>query len=512
LLRGSIAGVALSSAGPTAANASQSKLTGCAEVFGPPSNALVTGVDPEELVLFAFDNHSIPLHSKVDLTLMQPKLYEDNPVLRRGGPGALDHLFAVLYGTVFHLDGKFRMWYSAVDSWEGFEPSRGNLRLAYAESADGVHWEKPKLGLREFAGNKDNNLLDLESLCYSPAVLYEPDEPDANKRFKMAYTGYRHPEVDSKMAMIRIAYSPDGLHWKDEPATPAVRNYWSETSGIYRWNGVYFVNGQSSYPPSNPKRAMMSFASPDLVTWEQAGIISFYRPEKQPEFHVGKQVHLGASIWHRRNVLLGLYGGWEGPPTNRRPDVRMNLGFIISNDGVLFREPVPDHAFIHWGTEPSGWKTFRLLQGSAFVNHGDKTYIWYSAGVGEHEAIENQAEVGLATLPRDRFGCLTAQKPDAFCTSNVLPPISDGAQIAVNVDGLGADARLEIDILDQTLKPIAEYSGKNAAVVDRSGLRESVSWAKSIPTDQPWRIRTRFVGDAAKKIQFYCLYIKPGNA
>src|SRR6185295_15830455 len=126
----------------------------------------------------------------------------------------------------------------------------------------------------------------------------------------------------------------------------------------------------SSHPLANPKRTMISFASPDFSKWEESTIVSFHRPEPQPEFHVGKQVHLGASIWHRRNVLLGLYGGWEGPPTNRRPDVRMNLGFIISNDGVLFREPVPDHAFIHWGTEPSGWKTFRLLQGSAFVNHG----------------------------------------------------------------------------------------------------------------------------------------------
>lgn len=512
LLRRSVAGAALVSAGPITAGAAESKLGGCAEMFGPPSNALVTGVDPEELVLFAFDDHSIPLRSKINLTLTQPELHENNPVLRRGLPGELDHLFAAMYGTVFFLDGKFRMWYGAVDTWEGFEPSRGNIRLAYAESTDGIHWEKPKLGLREFAGDKDNNLLDLKTISYNPLVLYDPDESDASKRFKIAYTGYRHPEADnSNMAMIRVAYSPDGLRWTDEPATPAVRNFWTEVSGMYRWNGVYYVNGQSSYPPSNPKRAMISFASPDLVHWEQAAIVSFYRPEKQEGFHVGRQVHLGAAIWHRRNVLLGLYGAWEGPPTNRRPDVRMNLGLIISNDGLLFREPEPDFAFIRWGTEPSGWKTFRLLQGSAFVNHGDKTYIWYGAGIGEHEAIENQCEVGLATLPRDRFGCLTPQKPDAFWTSHTLPPIPGGARLAVNVDGIDDDAHLEIDILDPSLKPVADYSGGKAAVVKNSGLRESVIWAggESIPTERPWRIRARFVGASATDIRFYCLYIRP---
>lgn len=479
--------------------------------FTTPSNAAVTGVDPDEWVLFSFDDHWIPLRSGLALTMLEPQLHPENPVLRRGGPGTPDCFFAAMYGTVLRLDGKFRMWYSGVDSWEDFEPGRGNLRLAYAESADGIRWEKPELDLVTYKGSRKNNLLGLERDCYNPVVLYEPHESDPDRRFKMVYTGYHHKGI-GQVPLLCVAYSADGLRWKDYEKNPAVRKIWTEISGCYRWNGIYYANGQSGYPPANPKRSMVSFASPDLTTWEEAGIISFHRPEKQPQFHVGRQVHLGAAVWHRRNVLLGLYGAWEGPPTNRRPDVRMNLGLVLSNDGMLFREPMADFPFLRWGAEPSGWKTLRLLQGSAFVNHEDKTYIWYGAGVGEHEAIENLCEVGLATLPRDRFAHLAPQKPGSFWTSQTLPPMPGGARLAVNADGLGPQARLEIDIVDHGFRPLGARADRPAGVVAQSGLREPVTWATGAAPaklDAPWRLRVRFEGDAAANARFYCMYVKP---
>ena len=148
---------------------------------------------------------------------------------------------------------------------------------------------------------------------------------------------------------------------------------------------------------------LFAFASANLDSWQEAGIMSFHRPESQPGIHRGRQVHVGASIWHRRNVLLGLYGQWVGPENNLHPDVRMNLGLIISNDGLRYREPVPDYPFIRWRSEQSDWKTLRLLQGQGFVNHGGRTYIFYGAGSGEEVPVANHCMVGLATLPRDRF-------------------------------------------------------------------------------------------------------------
>ncbi len=483
---------------------------------GLPSNCQGAGVDPAEWVLFAFDDHWIPLRHQLELTLEQPQLYDKNPVLPLGGEGEPDHFFAALYGTVLRLDGKFRMWYSAVDNWEEFDPGRTNLRLAYAESEDGIHWVKPKLGLREYRGSRANNLLSLEREAYTPLVLYEPDEPDPEKRFKMTFDGYNHPGLSlSRSPRLCVAFSPDGLRWKEHPDNPVMRSTWSETSGLYRWNGIYYVNGQTGWPPGNARRTMITFASADMLTWEQAGVISFYRHplNKTSGVHVGPQVHLGASVWHRRNVLLGFYGQWEGASSNRRPDVRMNLGLIISNDGLLFREPLPGFPFIPWGKEKSGWQTLRLLQGNAFVNHGDKTYIWYGGATdptGKSEAVENRAMVGLATFPRDRFGYLRPTAPEAVWISNTLPAVPTGARLAINAEGLEENARLRIELLDYKFRPMARYSGENAAKVKQSGLRQTVLWPDGkarVPLREPWRVRARFEGKAAREIRFYALYV-----
>jgi len=482
--------------------------------FDAPSNALVTGIDPDEIVLFAFDDHSIPLRQNLTMRLERPTLHENNPVLRLGKAGEPDSYFAAMYGTVFRLDGKFRMWYGAVDSWEEFEPLRQNMRLAYAESDDGIEWHKPKLGLREYHGSKANNLCQLDRECYnSPSILYEPDEPDPNRRYKMNYVGYHHKSLPGvRSPYLCVAYSADGLRWTDHPQNPVVRSMWSETSGIYRWNGVYYVNGQTSWPDYNPKRTMATFASADFEDWQQEAIISFYRHDldARNHFKAGPQVHLGAGIWHRRNVLVGLYGQWEGPENDHYPDVRMNLGLIVSNDGILFREPHPDFAVIPYGQERGDWKTLRLLQGNAFVNHGEQTYIWYGAGSGDGIPIENRAMVGLATFPRDRFGYLQPHKDHAAWTSILLPRLPKGFRVTVNADGLSEQAWLNLELLDEQFCPVDRFSGDSAARISTSGLQTEVRWSvgtEVLPAVGRWRLRIRWNGPESRQIRFYAVYL-----
>jgi len=57
-------------------------------------------------------------------------------------------------------DGEiYRMYYRG----SGYGPDKSEDRMAeltcYAESHDGIHWIKPKLGLHEFKGGKDNNII-----------------------------------------------------------------------------------------------------------------------------------------------------------------------------------------------------------------------------------------------------------------------------------------------------------------------------------------------------------------
>ena len=78
-------------------------------------------------------------------------------------------------------------------------------RYALATSKDGVHWEKPQLGLVEFEGSKENNLFPTPDNRRLVHVVFDPDDPDPGKRYKGLLTVPR-----GRVPVV----SPDCLHWQ----------------------------------------------------------------------------------------------------------------------------------------------------------------------------------------------------------------------------------------------------------------------------------------------------------
>ena len=68
---------------------------------------------------------------------------------------------AVNYVTVFQDGELYRMYYRGADvqyDKDGYRETHREV-YCYAESKDGIHWTKPKLGLFDFNGSKDNNIV-----------------------------------------------------------------------------------------------------------------------------------------------------------------------------------------------------------------------------------------------------------------------------------------------------------------------------------------------------------------
>src|SRR5262249_664459 len=84
------------------------------------------------------------------LRLEAPPAGKIGPVVRKDKPWERN---LGAYVSLHFLDGKYRLWYDTKP------PSGGPDLLCYAESSDGIAWEKPSLGLVEFQGNKANNIV-----------------------------------------------------------------------------------------------------------------------------------------------------------------------------------------------------------------------------------------------------------------------------------------------------------------------------------------------------------------
>ncbi|MCP4644603.1 MAG: hypothetical protein GY851_29435 [bacterium] len=107
--------------------------------------------------------------------------------------------------SVVEHDGLFKMWYMARDSIDHVDPE--SIRYCYATSTDGVHWDKPILGIHEYAGSKDNNIV-LTGVIESTVFLDPVAPPEA--RFK-SISAMHWPDPDR--AGLYVHMSPDGIHW-----------------------------------------------------------------------------------------------------------------------------------------------------------------------------------------------------------------------------------------------------------------------------------------------------------
>lgn len=493
----------------------------------------------EERVIFAFDNVSLPHTQNLRLEMRQPERHPANPVLRRGEPGTPDAMGVQFYGSVLREEGKFRMWYVAFDDDTSNKITSTRWRAAYAESADGVNWRKPELGLVEFRGSKANNLLDMggDWGFVNLKVIRDGADPDPARRYKMTtHVYFRH---NTRLGTLLPFVSPDGYTWtpvrevqpvkgelrKEDLFLPVI--HLEPCGGLYQWDSWYYLTAQNAMPGIHhyQGRVVRIYRSADFVNWAPSNHIGFVRGTQHDwlgdgRSREGEQNHEGISVWNRGNVLLGVYGMWHGAVEWK--DVTIDLGFVVSNDGLRFREPVHERVFLERG-EDGEWDQGGLLQGQGFENIRGETFLYYGAwdprGTGGTPVP--RGGVGIATLPRDRFGALRVdesgkgpgdyQAPEItseFVTSAIPVEKGRAPKVFVNADGLGEGATLKFELLDQREQPVPG----GLARVETSGFQVPVVW-EGADVSWPERAKLRVVFEGAKNatIRFHAIYLTEGE-
>ncbi|HBX00183.1 MAG TPA: hypothetical protein DEF77_04490 [Gammaproteobacteria bacterium] len=135
-----------------------------------------------------------------------PLFVEENPWERR---------FDNLYGNIVFDPhrGLYQCWYSpfiVAHSAHGMtlpqrlsSPFEGHaeqeMGVCYAQSRDGITWEKPNLGLVEYEGSERNNLVMRG--VHGSGIFRDDSEEDASRRYKALFQG------------LRVSFSPDGIDW-----------------------------------------------------------------------------------------------------------------------------------------------------------------------------------------------------------------------------------------------------------------------------------------------------------
>ena len=185
------------------------------------------------------------------------------------------------YSAVFSMfqDGSiYRMYYRAMSNEK-------EARWCLALSKDGVEWTRPKLGLHEFNGSRDNNILFAGggNGHFSPFLDTRPGVP-TNERYKALTL--------PNLFELKILVSADGIHWRDFHPESVIKYprqgihvfdtvsvcFWSETEDCYvlytRWwaDNPNKVQGHDVAPRT---RQIRRHTSKDLIHWSKPQYMTY---------------------------------------------------------------------------------------------------------------------------------------------------------------------------------------------------------------------------------------------
>ena len=188
------------------------------------------------------------------------------------------------FRTVFRDGEIYRMYYTSWHTASADSITHPGF-IAYAESLDGIHWYRPNLGLIEFRGSKNNNLImsqinGEQMLDFSVFKDANPD-PSPAARYKAVGLG-RMPRG------IYMFQSPDGIHWVPMRNTPVIPDKFFGLENVGDSQSIIFwdvnIKQYRIYFRGRRKvtRDILSATSADLIHWSEPKWLNYPgSPEEQ---------------------------------------------------------------------------------------------------------------------------------------------------------------------------------------------------------------------------------------
>lgn len=425
------------------------------------SQERVTGVGPisvgKRKQLF-LDDQVIESQQGLTRQMHPVRKHGDNPLIVPDQPW--EGRSVLLYGGVIRDPETklFRMWYLV---W-GKHVDQPSF-VCYAESADGIHWEKPTLSLHPFRDNTDNNIV-LPGWSQT-SVVFDPHDTDPERRYKalLRYNG------------LRGFTSPDGLHWKDvgvliDQGYDGTTLHWNPIEKQWVAMVKIFKDG---------KRARGYATSKDFFNWTDTYFMSAVDQQDAADDEM-----YAMSMFHYETVFIGLLRMYH-----TQSDV-VDIQLATSRNGRHWERPSRE-PFIPTGAEKGDWDFGNnSVPATPPIRVGDELWFYYAGRSTLHNEIPNDGAIGLATLRLDGFVSMDAADQGTLTTK---PLRLAGNQLCLNADASAGSIRVEMLNGDKVVssKPI----GGDA-------VRHVVEWdtTQLVPDGE---IRLRFHLDRAKLYAFW---------
>ncbi len=362
---------------------------------------------------------------------------------------------------------RFRMWYGVPAQNEQASPSH----LAYMESADGIHWDRPHRVLNDPGG---------QQVRYGASVFDEgPEFSDRAKRFKF---GWNWGDFTIPSGLM-IATSPDGFDWTPVTSAPPVIVHSHDINNIFRdpIRKRYLATVNMLVPEpgwteqqgaKGKRRRTFQSTSDDLIHWTEPHEV--IPPDDRDE---GEFQYYGMSGYLARgDMLIGLIKVLRDDlPAEPGGEVR-GIGYTAlawSRDGMHWerdREP-----FLDRNPAPGTWDR-SMTWIDCQVPVGPEIFFYFGGYKRGHK-IERWTErqIGLARMPRDRYVSRAADQEGGRLTTPLV--LLEGNFLTVNAAVKG---ELRVRVLDAQSNAIRGFDFADCKPVQGDSLRSPIQWKRSV--------------------------------
>lgn len=382
------------------------------------------------------------------------------------------------YHTIFQDGSIYRMYYRGWNYDMGTQKPTHPAVVCYAESRDGIHWERPVLDMVEFEGSKQNNIIWAGDGTHN-FVPFKDANPQCQSDARYKAVG----QSEGKYKNLLLAFqSADGLHWRLTAEEPILKQGAFDSQNLAFWDTVrqeylcYFRDWRDG------RRDIKVSRSKDFLHWSEGEWLDF--PDV-PQEHL----YTNAVLPYDRapHLLVGF-------PTRFIPGrAALTEGlFMSSRDGRSFhRWP---EAFIRPGLNPEKW-------------HNRSNYTWWGLVETVSPLPGGNKELSLYTDERYYFegqGVKTRRyscRIDGFVSLHATlaggevltrPLWFEGNELAINFSTSAAGS-VQVQIEDAAGQPAAGFALSDCPEIFGDALGHVVTWKPGSDVsglaDQPIRLR-----------------------
>ena len=364
------------------------------------------------------------------------------------------------YATVLQDGDRYRMYYRSGPGPAGVEVT------AVAESRDGKKWTRPSLGLCEWQGSKDNNIVwdGYGNHCFAPFIDLNP-KAKKSERYK-AIAGCPPAGL----------VSPDGLHWKLVGKPPLVKQgafdslnlaYWDTlqeqyTAFVRTWDdgGGKVTNDFTGY------RSIGRATSPDFRNWSDTVEIDYgdspreqlYTNAIKPYF---RAPHIYLSFPKRFMEQRKLLADYPEPGISETV-------FMSSRDGQHWDRRFME-AMIRPGRDRLNWTDRSMMVAWGMLQTApDEISLYYSENYRHKSSRMRRGSLRLD-------GFVSVNAPFDGGQMSTKPFTFSGSELVLNYSTSAAGS-LQVELQDERGRPIPGFALKDCPILYGDEIEGVIGW------------------------------------